>query len=296
MDAIITNRGLACSLEWGLRNNGTPTNLYIALLSPDSDVPTIDINTLSELTEIDAGNGYTAGGFQLSRNDTDFTVVENDTDGEAQLTIKDVYWDATGGGIGPARYAVLLDDNATVADRQVLAAWDLGVNRYMRDGNRLTIKDMQLKLASSSNWTNRGLYLLLTYVFQNDVPSNFYVALIQGVSAAPTAATNVLSDLTEETTGYGYTAGGMYKGRNTGGWEATTENDSSDYAEIEMTDTVWAASGGVIGENKYPALCDDTSGDHQVIAYWEFTQLESCADGYEMHCEEFKLRLTNGCT
>jgi hypothetical protein len=126
-----------------------PTNFYVALVT-DAAVPDEDTNTFTELTEIAAGNGYTTGGFQLDRNSTDFdSLTENDTDDRAELQVKDVVWTASSGPIpdsgDDARYAVLLDDDGTIADREVWAFWDLGGDVSVTDGNPLTLEDLELR-------------------------------------------------------------------------------------------------------------------------------------------------------
>jgi hypothetical protein len=54
-----------------------PTTFYAALVT-SAGAPTADTNTLGELTEIAAGNGYTAGGISLSKNTTDFPSLTED--------------------------------------------------------------------------------------------------------------------------------------------------------------------------------------------------------------------------
>ena len=69
-----TNKGKAHVLGVTFRGVSPPTNYYVALLTSAS-APGVDTNTLSQLTEIAAGNGYTSGGYQLSRNSPDFDAL-----------------------------------------------------------------------------------------------------------------------------------------------------------------------------------------------------------------------------
>lgn len=126
------------------------TNYYVALVT-SATAPTADINTLSQLTEIAAGNGYTTGGFQLTPGTTDFdSITENDTDDRGEVQIKDVTWTASGGAIpgsgNGARYAVLTDDNGTVGSREVYAYWDLSSDRTVSSGQTLTLQNLELRL------------------------------------------------------------------------------------------------------------------------------------------------------
>jgi hypothetical protein len=148
-----TNKGKMRALEAYLRGGTIPTNFFIALVT-SAVAPGADINTLGQLTEIAAGNGYTSGGYQLTPNATDFDVLtEDDTNDRGLIQVKDVVWTASGGPIpasgSGARYAVLTDDNGTVASREVLAYWDLSSDRQVSDGQPLTLQDCELRLNES---------------------------------------------------------------------------------------------------------------------------------------------------
>jgi hypothetical protein len=72
-----TNKGLYRVLE-AVFNGGTlPTSFYLALVT-SAVAPDADTNTLSQLTEIAAGNGYTSGGIAFSKNATDFPGLTED--------------------------------------------------------------------------------------------------------------------------------------------------------------------------------------------------------------------------
>ena len=148
MASGVTNRGKFAFLNAYFRATGIPTNLYVALCT-SATTPTVDINTLSELTEIAAGNGYTAGGISLTKNSTDFdTLTEDDTDDKALVQIKDLIWTASGGSLpasgNGARWAILTDDNATQGSRLVLAWWDLVSDRSVSVGQPLTLQNCEL--------------------------------------------------------------------------------------------------------------------------------------------------------
>ena len=145
-----TNRGKYSVLDWAFRGATIPTNFYVALVT-SATAPAADTNTLSQLTEITAGNNYTTGGFSLTPNSTDFdTLTEDDTLDKALIQIKDVAWTASGGNIpsagNGARYAVLTDDNGTVGSRIIIAFWDLTSDRTVSDTQTLTLIDLQLDL------------------------------------------------------------------------------------------------------------------------------------------------------
>lgn len=142
-----TNRGLYRMLEILMQGATPPTSFYVALVT---DTPTIAINTFSELTEIGAGNGYTSGGKQVARSVVGFDVVtEDDTNQQAYAQAADIAWTASGGPIpasgNDATYAVLLDDNATVANREV---WAYGAvaQGMVTSGAILTLADFEFIL------------------------------------------------------------------------------------------------------------------------------------------------------
>lgn len=147
-----TNKGLYQVLGMAFRNTTEPTNFYMALVT-SATVPSATTNVLSDLTEIAAGNGYTSGGYSLDRNSTDFDVyTEDDGAGAAYIQMKDIVWTASGGSIpssgGAARYAVLTDDDVTVADREVYAFFDLDSSRTATTGQSIRLENGELKLSS----------------------------------------------------------------------------------------------------------------------------------------------------
>jgi hypothetical protein len=144
-----TQRGITNILKHFLRTATTayvkPTNLYVMLVT-SAVAPTKTTTTFTALTEIAAGNGYTAGGTLLAYNATDWDVLTEADPALAQL--KDIVWTASGGSIpssgGGARYAVLTDDNATLGSREVYAFWDLVSDRTVSVTQTLTLQDLEL--------------------------------------------------------------------------------------------------------------------------------------------------------
>lgn len=125
-------------------------NLVIKLMdllgtSPGTDCDTLKIaltNTapnlsthvvLADITEITAGNGYTAGGSATTNNGTR-------TAGTFTLTGVKVVFTASGGTIGPFRYAVLYDDTPTSPADPLIAEWDYGSNVTLQIGETFSVK------------------------------------------------------------------------------------------------------------------------------------------------------------
>jgi hypothetical protein len=85
----------------------------------------------ADLTEIAAGNGYAAGGTQATQ------ASSAQTSGTYKLVLNDVVFTASGGPIGPFRYAVLYNDTAT--NDELIAWWDRGSSLTLEDGDTFTV-------------------------------------------------------------------------------------------------------------------------------------------------------------
>lgn len=139
-----TNRGSYRTLDWDFRGATPPSSFYLALCTADT-TPTKGTNTLGEMTEIAAGNGYTSGGYVVNRNGTDFpTILQDDVNNKAEVTMRDFGFTASGGTMPSSgngiRYVVLTDDNASVGSREIIGMWDLGSDFVISDGQTLTFK------------------------------------------------------------------------------------------------------------------------------------------------------------
>lgn len=86
----------------------------------------------ADLAEISAGNGYAAGGEDIANDYTE-------TGGTGTLTGTDVSWTASGGSIGPFRYAVLYNDTPTSPADPLIVWWDYGSNLTLNDGESFTV-------------------------------------------------------------------------------------------------------------------------------------------------------------
>lgn len=146
----VTNRGRRLILGAYFNDETRPTNLYAALCD-DSVTPTVDTNTLSQLGEIPAGNGYTSGGQSLTRNTTDFpNITENDTTDLASVDLKNLTFTASGGNLpasgNGARWLVITTDEATVGNRQIICWFDLTANRIVSDGQSLNLNSGKIQI------------------------------------------------------------------------------------------------------------------------------------------------------
>lgn len=95
--------------------------------------PTTASALKADITEIGAGNGYAAGGAQLPNNS--FTQ----TAGLAKLLGDTTVITASGGTIGPFRYAVLYND--TALNDEVVGFADYGQSITLQPGESVNIKN-----------------------------------------------------------------------------------------------------------------------------------------------------------
>lgn len=86
----------------------------------------------ADLTEIAAGNGYTAGGNAAS------ITSSAQTSGTYKLVLGDpATWTATGGAIANFRYAVLYNDTST--NKDLIGFWDYGSTVTVNTGETFKV-------------------------------------------------------------------------------------------------------------------------------------------------------------
>lgn len=88
---------------------------------------------LTDITQISAGNGYSAGGNVAT------LVSASQVSGVFKLVLSDVTFTASGGTIGPFRYFVLYNDTQTSPVKPLIGWWDYGTALSIADGNGHTI-------------------------------------------------------------------------------------------------------------------------------------------------------------
>lgn len=85
----------------------------------------------ADLTEISAGNGYTAGG-------TATTITTSESSGTMTVQGTQVVFTASGGTMASFRYAVLYND--TAASDNLVSWWDYGSSVSLADTETFTVK------------------------------------------------------------------------------------------------------------------------------------------------------------
>lgn len=96
--------------------------------------PTAANSVKADITEIAAGNGYTAGG-----NTCTYTSLTQ-SGGVAKLIMQDpAAWVASGGTIGPFRYFVLYNDSVASPVKPLIGYWDYGSAITLNDTERVLL-------------------------------------------------------------------------------------------------------------------------------------------------------------
>lgn len=95
--------------------------------------PTSSNSVFADLVEITAANGYTAGGSTSTQSSS------AQSSGTYKLVIGDVTFTASGGSIGPFRYAVLYNDTPTSPADPLILYWDYGTNLTLTTGNSFVV-------------------------------------------------------------------------------------------------------------------------------------------------------------
>lgn len=89
---------------------------------------------LADITEIGAGNGYSAGGATIPNTAYSEAAGVGSLIGDmAEIT-------AAGGSIGPFRYAVVYDDTQTSPADPLFAVWDYGSAITLASGEKFQFK------------------------------------------------------------------------------------------------------------------------------------------------------------
>jgi hypothetical protein len=105
---------------------------HVLKVALSNTAPSAANATLSAITQITAGNGYSSGG-------TATTPSTSTASGTAKLTCTDVVFTASGGSIASLRYAVLYNDTPTSPADPLIAWWDYGSSVAPATGETFTV-------------------------------------------------------------------------------------------------------------------------------------------------------------
>jgi hypothetical protein len=114
---------------FGTAGSGADT-LKVLLSNTAPNVATHAVR--ADVTEIGAGNGYSSGGASVAN-------VGTRSGGTLTVVGTDVVFTASGGTIGPFRYAILYNDTPTSPADPLIAYWDYGSSITLNDGETFTV-------------------------------------------------------------------------------------------------------------------------------------------------------------
>lgn len=107
---------------------GTTDTLKVALTNTAPNAATHAVR--ADITELSTANGYTSGGADTQNDSTR-------TGGTVTVTGVDIVFTASGGSIGPFRYAVLYND--TPSGDPLIGYWDYGSAVTLLDTETFTV-------------------------------------------------------------------------------------------------------------------------------------------------------------
>lgn len=107
------------------------THVFKVALTNTAPVATNTI--LANITQITGANGYTTGGGTT-------TMAVSETSGTTTVTGTEVVTTASGGSVGPFRYAVLYNDTATSPADALVAWFDYGAAITLGDGENFAVR------------------------------------------------------------------------------------------------------------------------------------------------------------
>lgn len=112
---------------------GTTSADLLKIMLVNSPAPVATNSVKADLTEIAAGNGYTAGGADTQNDGTRATATFTLTGTKVVIT-------ASGGAIGPFRYVALYNDTPAAPADPLISWWDHGSAVTLNDGETFTVK------------------------------------------------------------------------------------------------------------------------------------------------------------
>jgi len=131
MATFVKYNQFAADLAGGVHDLiGTEHTLKVMLSNAAPNVGTHAVR--ASAGELAAGNGYTSGGNDIQNDGTA-------TAGTTTVTAVDTTFTASGGAIGPFRYAIVYNDTPTSPADPLIGYYDYGSAVTLADGETLTV-------------------------------------------------------------------------------------------------------------------------------------------------------------
>ena len=119
----------SANLSKGVHNfNSDTVKVMLSNTAPNAATNAVP----ADITEISAGNGYTAGG-------TATTLTLSNTSGTEKIVASNVTFTASGGTIGPFRYVVIYDSTPSSPLKPLIAYLDYGSSLTLNSGDTFTV-------------------------------------------------------------------------------------------------------------------------------------------------------------
>ena len=154
-------------------------------------------------------------------------------------------------------------------------------------------------IAEAAGWTNRGKFAILGVYFRGaSIQGSGFAIFLATSAVAPTPDHNVKGDMTEIAVNNGYSVGGINVNRDSTDFDVLTEDDTNDWALVQLKDIVWTASGGPIPASgngaRYAVLTDRhaTPASREIIAMFDLVSDRTVSDGQTLSLLNCELRLT----
>jgi hypothetical protein len=116
----------------GVHQMQTGTSQVFKVMLTNS-APTAANAVKADITEISAGNGYTAGGVSVG------TITGSQTSGTFKFVGGTDPVVTASGAVGPFRYVVLYNDTATSPAKPLIGWWDYGSAVTLASGETFTV-------------------------------------------------------------------------------------------------------------------------------------------------------------
>lgn len=108
--------------------NGDTLKVMLSNTAPNTSTNQVR----ADATEIGAGNGYTSGGSAATNS-------VSRAGGTTSVVGVDIVFTASGGSIGPFRYAILYNDTPTSPADPLIGYWDYGSSITLNSGETFTV-------------------------------------------------------------------------------------------------------------------------------------------------------------
>lgn len=109
---------------------GTQDTLKVMLSNATPNAATHAVR--ADVTELTTGGGYTSGGIDIDNDGSE-------SGGTLTVTAVDKTFTASGGTIGPFRYAIIYNDTPTSPADPLIGYYDYGSSITLQDGESFTV-------------------------------------------------------------------------------------------------------------------------------------------------------------